>query len=242
MSIDQRKFDEIAKAGFNPAKLAEVKADEERQRSIRVQMQQAQERAQRLAIRKPFMEAIVKEVQKLQMRGIKHTASFNIATKTMAIDDTTSIEVLHGMLVVDGFNMDMHVSVEEERSHRGSYFSQPNGKWRIAVEGSPHGDSRRNFPQRKNGTHNYEDIAIALVAKAERMAAERAAVNVQNGNKAVVDVLAAELGVEKYGPVSIGASSNPDRPVRFVTKIEANMTVAQARGLYAALKTAGLVK
>jgi hypothetical protein len=144
-----------------------------------------------------------------------------------------------GKLIVDGFDVGYQLDFVQERSHQSSWRSSPNGKMRLTVGGF---GSRTSFPQRKDGSHNYEEIARMLMSYAMKKNAEAVAADNRRGNTQKIANLAAELFPnDKNGYQDVvTASSSPEAPVRFRFKLDHALTSDQARALAAAIRAAGV--
>lgn len=144
-----------------------------------------------------------------------------------------------GKLLIDGVDTAYYLDFVQERSHQSSWRSTPNGKMRLTV--GDYGD-RVSFPQRKNGSHNYDEIARLLIGIAARKNAAAKAEDNRRGNKQTVAGLAAELFPnDKNGYQDVvTASSDPQAPIRFSFKIDRAMSIEQARALAVAIRSAGI--
>lgn len=97
------------------------------------------------------------------------------------------------------------------------------------------GRKTTRFPQRKDGTHNYAEIARLLLASADRDRATREAEARRKANAETVSQEAlAELNKQLSYGVSI--SADPEKPLSVRYDIRRNMTVEQARELIAAMQ------
>lgn len=132
-----------------------------------------------------------------------------------------------------------YVSIKEQRQHLSSWRSAPTGKLRIIA-----GDfgERTNYPERKDGSFNYEAIAQYIVT-AMRASRRRQTMNAnQAANKHTAEVLREELGMKEWASeFKISASSNGELPVLVEIQIKKSMTPEQARAVHAAMVAAGLV-
>lgn len=229
--IDSKKFAEIAQAGFSTAqveanRIAQDQADTQRRLTV-----QAAEAAKKLARRLPVLQGIVAAVNQLrtQMGTGKHVAALNESTGSIAVDN---VEVRH------------YLSIDEEMSHTGSRFgrynsSTPTGKLRVSVRER---GGNVNYPQRKDGTHNYAEIALRLAGIAHRGNEELKMQAARKSNEAIAIATWAALGVSEYGTFAVSPSMAVDKPVFVKFKVERAMTVEEATALHAALAALGYVK
>lgn len=144
-----------------------------------------------------------------------------------------------GEITIDGYTMGYWLEFSEEHTSVSAWRSRPNGKVRIKT-----GDfgSRRSFPQRKDGTHNYEEIAAELTRYAVRRSLESAAQDMTRKNQHVAEALRQELKLpEHYGSMKVTPSANRDGCVAVKVELNRTMTPEQARTLHATLKALGLV-
>lgn len=195
---------------------------EERERARLAYAAQADAaRAARVARELPARKAIAAKVNALPTH---HVATVNEET---------------GELTIDGVTMGYWLEFSEERTKVSSWKTRPNGKVRITVG---QWGERRSFPQRKDGTHNYEEIASELVAYAAKRNAVDAASKLYEQNKPLAKALREELGLsEYYGPMKIEPSSNKADRVAVKIEVNATMSPAKARETYAALKALGII-
>lgn len=167
----------------------------------------------------------------------KGTIQQRVVDAVNAIEGATA-QLVDGKLHVNGQNMEFRFDMREERTS-STFHRRASGKIRVLV--GPWGE-KEQFPQRKDGTHNYEKMARSLVRHAER---ERLAIIARcnrEDNEVLVDALRDELGLSRYSrPVYLNATTDASRPVHFDLEIKRRMTVQEARDLYAILKAAGLV-
>lgn len=198
----------------------EFDAEQERRRLywVKQDAERAAANAARVVRELPARKAIVAAVE------APHAASLNEET---------------GEIVIDGVTVGYALDFKEERTQISSWRSRPNGKTRITVGG--YGD-RRSFPQRKDGTHNYEEIASALVAYAVRKNAQATAQNVTEQNKELAKELCVELNVNDYwGTMQIKPSAQVVGKVAVKVDFHKTMSPAKARELHATLKALGVL-
>ena len=142
-------------------------------------------------------------------------------------------------LIIDGVDTQWRLDFKQERSHQSSWRSTPTGRTRLTV-----GDygNRVSFPQRKDGTHNYAEIARMLINYADRQNHEAALKAQQQVNAKVLPALVKELfpnDTNGYQDV-VRASGSANLPVHFKFTINAVMSVENARKVAAALRSCGI--
>lgn len=136
-------------------------------------------------------------------------------------------------LFIDG-NMVYELKISPDYSRSG-WNRYSTGKWSVTV-----GEyrSKTRFPERRDGTHNYQKVAELLLAIADRRLQDKEVMDREEQNRQVVtDEVAATLG-----PLSscIRPSADPERPVRISFNLDRCLTVEQARQLAAALESIGI--
>ena len=146
-------------------------------------------------------------------------------------------------LIIDGIDTQWRLDFVQERSHQSSWRSTPTGRTRLTVRdyGSRYG-SRVSFPQRKDGSHNYVEIARLLINYADRQNHEAALKKQQQANAKILPDLVRELfpnDKDNYQDV-IRASGSATLPVTFNFKINHVMSVENARKVAAALRACGI--
>ena len=149
------------------------------------------------------------------------------------------VDAEKGKLVIDGIDVTYYIEFKSEYTEISRWRSKPTGKMRISV-----GDygSRTSFPQKKDGSHNYEEIArrLAMIARNKNAAAKADAL--RQANSAGLATLKAELFPnDKNGYCNVIAGSvDAQAPVLFKFDIYHNMSPDQARTLAAAMRAAGI--
>jgi hypothetical protein len=140
-----------------------------------------------------------------------------------------------GHIYIDGVDTHYWIDITEDRNRQSPWRSTPNGRTRITV--GVYGE-RKSYPQRKDGTHNYEAIAGELLIRADHAIATAKWNNQQRSNEAPVKNLAAELSMASYQHI-LRASQVADMPVLVNITIARAMTVADAKRLVLTLRTLG---
>ena len=145
-------------------------------------------------------------------------------------------------LTVDGIETSWFMEVKEEWSGASVWISQKRtGKLRVTV--GEYGD-RKSFPQRKDGSFNYGEIALLLVNRAGRKLMDQRMERNRISNRDAAKQLGDELGLNDWSGIMTvaAASTGAAKPVFVKVKIEQAMSEAEARELHAALLALGYIK
>lgn len=142
-------------------------------------------------------------------------------------------------LIIDGIDTQWRLDFKQERSHQSSWRSTPNGRTRLTV-----GDygNRVSFPQRKDGSHNYVEIARLLINYAERQNAEAKMKAQRQVNAQALPELIKELfpnDPNGYQDI-IRPSASSNAPVAFHFSFNNAMSIENARKLAAAIRSCGI--
>lgn len=143
-------------------------------------------------------------------------------------------------LTIDGIDVSWMISFEKQWTNVSAWRSKPTGKMKFVI-----GDfgERRTYPERKDGTFNYVDIAGRLCLYADRKNSQLRMERQRKQNASeVIDVtmrIFPDPERSKYQDVIL-ASADPDKPVFFKFKIERAMTAEQAEKLAAAIRSVGI--
>lgn len=171
--------------------------------------------------------------------------SDNVYLARIAANATSEIgmPVVHdkenGKLVIGGVDTSFALRIEEEWGG-SSFRPRRTGRVRIVVGNF---GSRKSYPERKNGLHNYEAILIELCSYARGSIATRETRDRVNLNQVSVFELESELGLSSYGRMTLRPSSSTDLEKPIVVKIDVSLAVTaeRAREIHAALRAAGLI-
>ncbi|MCI0551074.1 MAG: hypothetical protein L0287_08965 [Anaerolineae bacterium] len=156
-------------------------------------------------------------------------------------------------LVVLGIDCSWAVSTDQDRKVGTGWRSESSGKYSVTVienstkwsrllQRSVLCEKRRRFPQHKDGSHNYAEIANLVVKYAEQRVACIEADAARKGNAQTAEVLREHLKLHKYdGVMTIDPSSNHTHPFHVVVKVNRAMTAVEVQALHAALLKLGLV-
>ena len=146
-------------------------------------------------------------------------------------------------LTVDGIETSLFVEVKEEWGGGTSFWisQKRTGKLRVTV--GDYGD-RKSFPQRKDGSFNYGEIALLLVNRAGRKLMDQRMERNRISNRDAAKQLGDELGLNDWsGTMTVAAASTgAAKPVFVKVKIEQAMSEEAARELHASLLALGYLK
>ena len=145
-----------------------------------------------------------------------------------------------GQLVVSGVRIGYHLDIKQEYEHQSRFRSRPTDRYSRVV-----GDfgGKRRVPQRKDGSHNYAEIASLLRSYAENKLSAMKMQNTQSINEVHAKSLREELGVnDYYGPMKVKASADKAKPVFVEIAISRAMTADEARQVHATLVGLGLIQ
>lgn len=115
-------------------------------------------------------------------------------------------------MVIDGIYVQWQLSFNQDMTRGHGRFgmgSKPTGKLSITV-----GDYKKRirYPQRKDGTHNYEEIASLLVLYASSKIGENKRQAQRDANKASVAEIVEDFNLPTYSSL-VTSSSDRDKPV-----------------------------
>jgi len=139
-------------------------------------------------------------------------------------------------LIIDGVEANYQIEIKEDWTG-SAWKPKPTGKLRIIVGDYGH---KRQYPQRKDGSFNYADAVLVLIAYAAERKRIKAVEAQKADNKTVAAELIKTLGISNYNLVRIDPSASPDKPIRLALKGEFSMTVEDATKLVTALQSLGL--
>lgn len=142
-------------------------------------------------------------------------------------------------IVMRGQKLGTDTSFSEEKTRISKWRSKGNGRLRCAV--GDYGE-RQSFPQRKDGTFNYESIAITLRNLAYRRWARAKAEQAERDNKNAVMAVRKHVGLKADGySYNITASAVTEKPVNIKFSFDRSMTQEEAIKLADALKALGII-
>lgn len=124
------------------------------------------------------------------------------------------------------------------------FYPRPNGKYSLQVW--THDYNRKTWPQRKDGSFNYEAIAQFLIEDEDKAVKKKKQSQVYASNQTIADGVCADLGISKYGSTKgfkVEASKHgAEKPVQATFTISRLMTAEEAKAFHAMLVEAGLIK
>jgi hypothetical protein len=138
--------------------------------------------------------------------------------------------------VRQGPGVSISVRLVEECSS-WSYARPYNGKWRAHA-----GDygNRKHWPERKDGSHNYEAIAEFIIADLDRQHGWNVRHDKKRDNKKAADNLALNYDLAESGRVSVEATADTEAPVCVSVRFTRECTIAEAGALLKKLEAAGV--
>lgn len=149
----------------------------------------------------------------------------------------TELEVYHneaeGRILIGNWDTSPYLAVEFECI--GKWRSVKTKRVRIVVG---YYGTRQPYPQKKDGGHNYNKIALALMGHHNKHVRETLAHNQSDANRKLVNELAAELGMASFQS-KLRPTDSAERPVNFQFSIDSNMTVEGVKNLITKLRSIG---
>lgn len=189
------------------------------------------------AERSVWLNAIA-EVARAALRVDKLAATVDVVESSKSVLETDSGPQVnwtapHISAKLNGADVYTFIAFEGERTRISSWRSQANGKMRMSVG---HYGERTSYPQRKDGSFNYEAAAqhiVNCVHKAHYEAKAKAAVA---NNWRALTSMKEEFGLKEHSSVlrSSGAEG------KFIFKLEGSMTEEQVRAILTAAVNAGV--
>lgn len=172
-------------------------------------------------------------------RNARDAVLYEKVAAKVAAPHVAIVDAANGKLFIDGIDVTFFIDRKSERTSISRWHSRPTGRMRVVV-----GDygSRKSFPQKKDGTHNYEEIALLLTAIANKKNTATKLDAQRRANSAGLRALKAELfpnDPKGYCDV-VTPSESPSAPVRFRFAIDHAMSPDRARALAAAIRAAGI--
>lgn len=156
-----------------------------------------------------------------------------------------------GALLIDGVEVTYQVElVEEKRRHRG-FRAEKTGKTSVIVyevvtkynrgaNRSYKTTQRKRYPERKDGGHNYREIAEQLQRYADWKNAEARARDNRIANEHTAETFNTKNGL-KYSSFDVTPSTGNILPLRVEFKLNRNLSVETAQKLHDALKALELL-
>lgn len=201
---------------------------EKRERQARLD-KAAQER---LTFELKFYEPILAEVRRQLVAMKEHEGK--------VLSELAFINLKGPRLVILGVDATWLVDIVEERAAAGRSYMRggyKTGKIRLSV-----GDygSKQSYPQRKDGTHNYEAIAGRLIAHVEKQLLKDEAEAQRKRNESAAARVRDRFGMSTYDYAKVEASQSPTAPVHLKYAIAGSFTEERAIEIIEALKSVGL--
>lgn len=217
LELAQQEIDQAADAAANAAK----KAEEEKAEADRLAYVAREELARKNIAKSRF--AIRSEIVKAA-----------IARGSVATTEEETNNVL-----IDGIDCGFWIDyVQERTSSTYSWRSKPTGKLRLSI-----GDygSRRSFPQRKDGGHNYEEVAAILCSLVAQKKSRDLATANQQRNRATAEAIRKEFNLPEYHDL-VAPSASKDVAVMLDFSKISSVTISpeKAREVLAALRGLGI--
>ena len=140
-----------------------------------------------------------------------------------------------GYLQVDGRSV-YGFHINEDMSSGSGRYSKPTDKLSVMVRaGYGRGSRVKRFPERKDGSHNYPEIARILIAERNAQVAREAAAARRNQNNDARVNLQKKLHEAKNYSWYVQETANLDKPVQVERKVIFQGTPEQAEALIAAI-------
>lgn len=220
-----------AQAAAERAQMEATKAErEKKEQEEALARQREHEKASRLrfnAQRRPHLVKIVEVMNTMPNDGF-------VATLQEPDADGFGLQIMMRRQKLGG-----DISFSEEQSRTGYHRFTPTGRLRCTV--GDYGE-RQSFPQRKDGTFNYESIAITLRNLAYRRWARANAERAKQENQNAVMAVRKHVGLKADAySYNITASAVTDKPVNIKFSFERSMTQEEAIEFADALKALGIV-
>lgn len=207
------------------------------------------------------LEEIIKRQQRLdaQKEESKRRAAFRVGYFKKIMEHVhlvnSYVDDEKGLIVILGVDCTWAIDIEEDRSGSDVWrLGKGTGRYsiKVAEESSRYDrragrtfatEKRKRFPQRKDGSHDYAEIALLLIKWAERRIASSEGEAARKANIVPVNAMRVQLKLNRYdSTMSVNPSSNPKHPYHVTIKVNAIMNPVQIQALHAALVKLGLVK
>lgn len=195
-------------------------------------IREAKEEADRLAYVEQERVARLKVAQgRYAIRLAIVEAALRQGSEAYTVEDTNDI-------FIDGINCSTQLTFVDERTSVSSWRSRPNGKLRLTV--GTFGE-RKSYPQRKDGSFNYADIASTLRGCASRKAAADKAQLMRRNNAHIATDIAGEFNLTQYSSLVVPSSAAPGNVTINFKEINSHtMTPDKARKVLQALRDLGI--
>lgn len=138
----------------------------------------------------------------------------------------------------DGYTRELP-RIKERRVSSWRY--TPTGEFYLVFESIWRGPSAKVFPQKKDGTHNYEGIAKEFIARREAARAATKRQNTEQANQRASQKLVDKLKELSTHPFYISSTDQDATRVKVTFDLDKLLTVEETQKLYDALKGIGLL-
>lgn len=200
---------------------AEARARAEAEVSAKAEREQAERRR---------VEAVARLAY---LRPISAQPALNAAHKVRLDEEA-------GRLYVDGVDVSSYVEVKQTYRSGSSWRSmgRPTGKSVMSI-----GDygQRVTYPERKDGSFNWEAAAQGLAHVAVRINAAHRADAMRRANAAIVEHVAKAVGDDRWAGFKVDASTHSEGRVSIHIDVKKSMTEEGALALHALLKKEGVL-
>lgn len=146
-------------------------------------------------------------------------------------DDDGEKEQFTVLLLKTDFGNITDWDIKAEHTNYSAWRSKPNGKSRFAV--GYYGD-RKSFPQRKDGTFNYPEIAQMMIHSMDRLHARQAKERMANSNRELTERIREKVGYGVFKWVNSSEYASNKVSVEVGTH---HLTEEQAMKLFEMLKS-----
>lgn len=164
----------------------------------------------------------------LTAKGVEHKRSSTTGPHPYRPNETKVFEHLH----IGAIDVATQIEIEAEHGGGRGIFSKPNGRFRCTTRF----DGRTSWPERKDGSFNYEAIADQAVHYVNRRNAEAAAKAREEANMPAALALRALVPNSTYGDLVVNPSAKPELPItlRFSRSFRVDCTPEQVVAFHAA--------
>ncbi len=131
------------------------------------------------------------------------------------------------------------ISVRLIAENCGYSYSRTNGKWRAHAGDYGH---RKQWPQRKDGSHNYDAIAEFIIYDLDRQHGFNVRHDKKQEHAKISDKLKTEFKLANAWRTEVTPTADPELPVCVSLKFTETCTAERARELLAIFDNAGLIE
>lgn len=184
-----------------------------------------------------WAEARAGEAEARKVRNQRNSVHLEAIAKYVPSTMNPTVDKDSFRLTISGMSTSQVVDFSEMSEHLSKWRSRPSGKMKFTV--GPYG-ARTNYPQRKDGSFNYLEIANRLVHWAISQVEQKRIEQQRVANQAAVAAAVQKIIPNKNYQDVIVASADVSKPVRFNFKIAHAMTEDEAVTLAAAIRAVGI--